>query len=200
MLGSPIRTPPDQRSVANSPGLIAGSHVLHRLLMPRHPPCALHSLSQQRHNHTPRKHEAHDHHAPHKPRKTTTGPPTITGKPANSATRHPPRNEEQQATPKIRTHSNCSHNTHTTRHDPPPKKGEPHPSMRVLKMLASTMQISNNNPTNPRNPTNRALGEGGPEAPDTPPDQSSRPVQCRTPDPSGPNSVPDPTPTNVRHE
>src|SRR3954451_23029622 len=43
-----IRTPPDQRSVANSPGLIAGSYVLHRLLMPRHPPCALHSLS-----HTP---------------------------------------------------------------------------------------------------------------------------------------------------
>ena len=47
MLGSPIRTPPDQRSVANSPGLIAGSHVLHRLLMPRHPPCALHSLSHK---------------------------------------------------------------------------------------------------------------------------------------------------------
>src|SRR6185295_17831025 len=44
----PIRTPPDQRSVANSPGLIAGSYVLHRLLMPRHPPHALHSLS-----HTP---------------------------------------------------------------------------------------------------------------------------------------------------
>ena len=47
MLGSPIRTPPDQRSVANSPGLIAGSYVLHRLLMPRHPPCALCSLSHK---------------------------------------------------------------------------------------------------------------------------------------------------------
>lgn len=46
-LGSPIRTPPDQRSVANSPGLIAGSHVLHRLSMPRHPPCALSSLPTQ---------------------------------------------------------------------------------------------------------------------------------------------------------
>jgi hypothetical protein len=33
--------------VANSPGLIAGSYVLHRLLMPRHPPCALHSLSHK---------------------------------------------------------------------------------------------------------------------------------------------------------
>ncbi len=45
MLGYPIRKPPDQRSVANSPGHIAGSHVLHRLLMPRHPPCALKNLN-----------------------------------------------------------------------------------------------------------------------------------------------------------
>ena len=51
MLGFPIRTPPDHSSVANSPGLIAGSYVLHRLLMPRHPPCALHSLSHK-HNTT----------------------------------------------------------------------------------------------------------------------------------------------------
>ena len=47
-LGSPIRTPPDHSSVANSPGLIAGSNVLHRLLVPRHPPIALSSLSQQK--------------------------------------------------------------------------------------------------------------------------------------------------------
>jgi hypothetical protein len=52
VLGFPIRTPPDHSLVANSPGLIAGSNVLHRLLMPRHPPCALHSLSQQRQNNT----------------------------------------------------------------------------------------------------------------------------------------------------
>jgi hypothetical protein len=39
--GSPIRKSPDQSLVADSPRHIAGSHVLHRLLMPRHPPCAL---------------------------------------------------------------------------------------------------------------------------------------------------------------
>ena len=39
-LGSPIRTPPDQSSLANSPGHIAGRNVLHQLLMPRHPPNA----------------------------------------------------------------------------------------------------------------------------------------------------------------
>ena len=42
--GFPIRKSPDQCSLSNSPKLIAASHVLHRLLAPRHPPCALSSL------------------------------------------------------------------------------------------------------------------------------------------------------------
>ena len=42
--GFPIRTPPDHSSFTNSPGLIAGHNVLHRLLVPRHPPIALHNL------------------------------------------------------------------------------------------------------------------------------------------------------------
>jgi hypothetical protein len=40
-VGCPIRRSRDQRSVSTSPGLIAAAHVLHRLLAPRHPPCAL---------------------------------------------------------------------------------------------------------------------------------------------------------------
>jgi hypothetical protein len=36
-----IRRSPDQRSVSTSPRLFAAAHVLHRLLAPRHPPCAL---------------------------------------------------------------------------------------------------------------------------------------------------------------
>src|SRR3954469_25876167 len=43
--GSPIRTSSDQRSVDSSPRLIAASYVLHRLLVPRHPPCALNNLA-----------------------------------------------------------------------------------------------------------------------------------------------------------
>src|SRR3982074_1195944 len=39
--GYPIRTPSDHSSVDSSPRPIAASHVLHRLLVPRHPPCAL---------------------------------------------------------------------------------------------------------------------------------------------------------------
>ena len=44
VLGFPIRTSSDQRSVDSSPRHIAASHVLHRPLMPRHPPCALKHL------------------------------------------------------------------------------------------------------------------------------------------------------------
>src|SRR5258707_13803376 len=43
--GFPIRKSPDRSLVADSPGLIAGSYVLLRLLVPRHPPCTLFNLS-----------------------------------------------------------------------------------------------------------------------------------------------------------
>src|ERR1700744_1824137 len=40
-LGFPIRAAAGQRLFSASPRLIAAVHVLHRLLVPRHPPCAL---------------------------------------------------------------------------------------------------------------------------------------------------------------
>src|SRR5437870_13109629 len=40
-VGFPIRRSRDQGLVSTSPALIAAAHVLHRLLAPRHPPCAL---------------------------------------------------------------------------------------------------------------------------------------------------------------
>jgi hypothetical protein len=46
--GFPIRKSPDRSLVADSPGLIAGSYVLLRLLVPRHPPCALTHLANYR--------------------------------------------------------------------------------------------------------------------------------------------------------
>ena len=56
MRGSPIRKSSDQRSVDSSPRLIAASYVLHRLLVPRHPPCALNNLATQKSHPThPRK-------------------------------------------------------------------------------------------------------------------------------------------------
>ena len=43
--GYPIRKSPGER-ICRYPELIAAYHVLHRLLAPRHPPCALNSLFQ----------------------------------------------------------------------------------------------------------------------------------------------------------
>jgi hypothetical protein len=43
-VGFPIRRSPDQSLVSGSPKLIAATRVLHRLLSPRHPSCALFSL------------------------------------------------------------------------------------------------------------------------------------------------------------
>ena len=42
--GFPIRRSPDITPVCGFPELIAADHVLHRLFLPRHPPCALSSL------------------------------------------------------------------------------------------------------------------------------------------------------------
>src|SRR3954469_19434529 len=73
--GSPIRTPWDHSSVDNSPRPIAASHVLHRLLVPRHPPTALSNLTTkmlastvQFSTNTPTPHTRH-HQQP--PRSTT---------------------------------------------------------------------------------------------------------------------------------
>ena len=46
--GFPIRTSSDHSSVDSSPRLIAASYVLHRLPVPRHPPCALKHLQTQK--------------------------------------------------------------------------------------------------------------------------------------------------------
>ena len=43
--GFPIRTSSGHSLVGGSPKLFAASHVLHRLRLPRHPPCALRSLA-----------------------------------------------------------------------------------------------------------------------------------------------------------
>ena len=51
-VGFPIRKSPDQTPVCGSPKLIAACHVLHRHLLPRHPPCALSSLTIKLTRHT----------------------------------------------------------------------------------------------------------------------------------------------------
>src|SRR5690349_11229539 len=120
-LGFPIRTPPDHSSVANSPGLIAGSNVLHRLLMPRHPPCALHSLSQQRHNNTRNTHA-------HTSSRSSTQPKNTRPTPHNQGNRpvrlyRPPPIHEEQATIVRTLHTH--HTPHPDQPDHPDKPDRP---------------------------------------------------------------------------
>ncbi len=65
---SPIRTSSDQRSVGSSPRHNAASHVLHRLPVPRHPPCALKHLQHKKTNSKKRNCTsiAHTNHQPPK--------------------------------------------------------------------------------------------------------------------------------------
>jgi hypothetical protein len=113
--GFPIRRPSDHSSFISSPRLIADYRVLHRLLMPRHPPCALKNLP---HDH--RTHRYHHHHTP------------------------------QGGTAAVSRRSITNTAPQPTRHTPP-DPCEKEEAVRiiaapVLKMLASTIQFSNNNP------------------------------------------------------
>ena len=99
--------------------------------MPRHPPCALHSLSQQRQNNT------HTTHA------------------QLHRTHHPPpnqRDEQQQTDDTTDANTGRAINTSQPHNPPPTTRRKMH---GCKKMLASTMQISNNNPTNTHTPPPR---------------------------------------------
>ena len=73
MLGFPIRTPWDHSPVIDSPRLIADSYVLLRLLMPRHPPCALKNLTTK-----DQKTNSRENHKNHPDTTTTTQRATAT--------------------------------------------------------------------------------------------------------------------------
>src|SRR5690242_6103729 len=102
--GFPIRKSPDHCLVADSPGLIAGSNVLHRLLVPRHPPCALINLATTidarvhyavlKIRAAPRQNPPHPRRAvtvrENKPSPVPSGPNSVPGHHAASVTVPPP--------------------------------------------------------------------------------------------------------------
>ena len=103
--GFPIRTSSDQRFVDNSPRHNAVSHVLHRLSMPRHPPCALeqqtHTRITQHTNktHTNKKQDARVHY-------TVLTHHTHHHQPAQTADQHEVSHNQEQPP----THKNmCRH-------------------------------------------------------------------------------------------
>ena len=93
-LGFPIRTPSDHSSFDNSPRTIAAYHVLHRPLVPRHPPSALHNfnknvqtrttvdtVSRSRRKQDARVHYAHLNQQPTTTHTRTPNPATTGGMP-----------------------------------------------------------------------------------------------------------------------
>src|SRR5215469_4098330 len=100
--GYPIRKPPDHSLAAGSPGNIAGSSVLPRLLVPRHPPCALKNLAHNKLTYaeeppTPKGRElqvldARVHCAVLKKQTATPGHPPATGEQPRACKRNPDAN------------------------------------------------------------------------------------------------------------
>ena len=130
--GFPIRKSTDQSSFTSSPWLIAGYNVLHRLLMPRHPPIALSSLSPQ--NQTTRTtKDARVHYTILNHHRT----PRTTRQPAG-----PPR---QHHTPETPAHHNGAGNPGTQQraHPPHPQQGDP------------TGTVNTSTPSRHPTPTNR---------------------------------------------
>ena len=115
--GFPIRTSPDHSSFTNSPGLIAGYNVLHRLLVPRHPPIALSSLSHNKQQNHKTKMLASTmqfstttrdtHHTP-------THAATAFAHPGNHTSRRDTPEPQQRAPPQTVTTANIPQQEHTT--------------------------------------------------------------------------------------
>ena len=115
MPGPPIRKPSDHSPPAGSPRNIAGHHVLHRPLMPRHPPNAQKNKQQNTTKHTDKK-----AHMPQSQKQTvimlastiqfTTNPPTPTTPPHNSEA-EPQARQPGRTTPEPRQHA--TPHTHT---------------------------------------------------------------------------------------
>lgn len=97
----PIRTPTDQRSVGSSPWPIAASHVLHRRLVPRHPPCA--TLAWP-----PQKQDARTHY------------PQIKTQATHPTNTHPPPGACQPGWPRT-TPSDTNPTRHTTQQNQCPR-------------------------------------------------------------------------------
>src|SRR5690242_13331517 len=107
--GFPIRTSSDPRSVDNSPRHIAASHVLHRLPVPRHPPCALKHLQ----------HKTNCFEKNCTSRKQTNPPQTyIHGEPTLAARCSQPLSTNQTPHPTTKTRGD---NNHTSSSEADPK-------------------------------------------------------------------------------
>lgn len=114
--GFPIRTSSDQRSVDSSPRHIAASHVLHRLPVPRHPPCALKHLQHKTKKMSSKKLHTNEHQHHQQPRKIINGISIQ----MLATTIH-----ESNTTPHHQSRAAIRNTTHGDVRHPPPFRDEP---------------------------------------------------------------------------
>ncbi len=124
--GFPIRKSSDHSSVDSSPRHIAASHVLHRLLVPRHPPCALTNLATKMLASTVqfstygRPQPTRQNPPPHgKQSPTTTGPFTSRPPP------QPPEGDQQKGSHQTRKPHSLRTQQRATHHQPPTRPVPP---------------------------------------------------------------------------
>ena len=124
MPGYPIRTPSDHSSVDSSPRLIAASYVLHRLLMPRHPPYALHNLHTTNTTQTSRcSHPLYNSQTP----TSTTAPATTTPPPRGPSDHHNGLTTKDLTQVRVLPQDPTAHR-HTTTQQTLPTPSTPHPT------------------------------------------------------------------------
>ena len=114
--GYPIRTPWDHSSVDSSPRPIAASHVLHRPLVPRHPPSALTNLpnTQKLHIPTDEPQNTKRYSRPLCKSQPTTNPPPATTPPGTATSHAWPRQQPPNpAGPRPTRPHGCSLRTST---------------------------------------------------------------------------------------
>ena len=128
MPGPPIRKPSDHSPPAGSPRNIAGHHVLHRPLMPRHPPNAQKN-KQQRHTNKTRNTLSQKSYSKMLAStiQFTTNPPTPGSHHPHKAAEHGsgnqgalPQNPDSMPPPHTRGHPPpADHHDHNSRSSPP---------------------------------------------------------------------------------
>ena len=169
MPGPPIRKPSDHSPPAGSPRNIAGHHVLHRPLMPRHPPNAQKN-KQQRHTNKTRNTLSQKSYSKMLAStiQFTTNPPTPTPHHPHKAAEHRPGN--QGALPQNPDSMPPPHTREGTHH---------HPSGSSRRVSYTTHQT-----TNHPSPTTQA----GNQSTSRPPSSSARASPQAGPDPHGPDN------------
>ena len=158
MPGPPIRKPSDHSPPAGSPRNIAGHHVLHRPLMPRHPPNAQKNKQQNtttnkccRRNLTVR-----------------CSRPLYSSQPTHPHPPKNPHNQEPQTSQATRAHcprtpTACHPHTRTpartrgTHHNRPPRPQQPQQPTTSRRVSYTTQHHNQPTPHNSARPTSRSL-------------------------------------------